>query len=215
MIFISVIVYVIANFISAIIIYLRNTRKFEHRAFTLFFIGFAGYVFFYIFLQYSVLREFSYVLQLFSASFGVLGLFLFYYSLSHEGKVPSSLILISTIFLFLIPIVCLIFHPFTFIEAPYGFELEIELWFMLFGPIIYLIFSTYAIIGLLWLSSRTENTIVKRKIKLIFLGLFIMVIFAMPFLYFIPIIFNIHYLKPIGYFAFTIASIIMTYAFKK
>jgi hypothetical protein len=215
MIFISVFVYVGANIISAIIIIRRDNHSHEHLAFGFFFIGLAGYVFFYIFLQYFDLREFSYTLQLYSLSLGILGLFFFYYALAHGGKVTHELLVTTLIVLFLVPIICTLFHPFTFVDQGYGFELQIEPWFMVLAPVIYSTYGFYAIIGLIWQSFRSDNSALREKMKMLSIGLGIMSVFGMLFLWVIPITLEIHYLKPIGYFAFTFGSVIMTYAFKK
>ncbi|HUY00165.1 MAG TPA: hypothetical protein VMV49_11460 [Candidatus Deferrimicrobium sp.] len=209
----SVLVCVIATVLSAYVIYRRDSRSQEHLFFALFLVGLGGYVLFYLFLQDPALKDFSYAPQMVAASLAIFGLFSFYYSLAHGGQIPQKILLGAGISLTLPPLLNLIFHPYGFIEEWYGFELNIEFWYLTLITTIYLIFSFYAILGLFWIYLKSENTILRRKILFIFSGLIIMCIFGIIFFAIVPIFFNIHFLKPVGYFMMAIGVIIMIYAF--
>ncbi len=214
-IFVSVFICVAANLFSSFIIISRDPKSREHQFFGIFFIGLGGYVVFYLFLQFPSLIEFSYPLQLLSISTLILGLTVFYQALANEGHVSNKKIVFGSISLYLIPIYCAVFHPYKIMEESYGFELNIEPWFMLVINFIYIIFAFYAIFGLISIWMRTHNTQIRQKLKLIFTGLIISFIFAFLFLVLIPIFLNIHYLKPVAYIGCTIGIIVMTYSFKK
>ncbi|MHA1265245.1 MAG: histidine kinase N-terminal 7TM domain-containing protein [Candidatus Helarchaeota archaeon] len=214
-IYLSVIGCVTSNLICGIVVYRRDPSSWEHRFFLIFLVGIAGYVFFYLFLQYPELKDFSYVFQLVFASLAIYGLFLFYFTLAHEGKKNTLIILLTTAALLIPPILNIVLHPYTFIKETYGFELAIESWYLAMISTIYLFFAIYALFGLLWIRLRTENKILKRKLDYIFLGLLISTIFGILFFAIIPIFLNVHYLKPIGYAFLALGVIVMTLAFKQ
>jgi hypothetical protein len=213
LIWFSVFVCVIATVLSAYVIYHRDSRSLEHRFFALFLVGLGGYVLFYLFLQVATLKEFSYAAQMVAASLAIFGLFSFYYALAHGGQLPQKILVGAGICLSLPPLLNIIFHPYGFIEEWYGFELNIEFWYITLITIIYLIFSFYAILGLFWIYLKSENMILRRKILFVFSGLIIMCIFGIIFFAIVPIFFNIHFLKPVGYLMMAIGVIIMIYAF--
>lgn len=213
-IYFSVIICASTNILGALIILRRDSKSNEHRFFALFLIGLAGFVTFYLFLQDPVLKDFSYFFQIFSASIAELGLFVFYYSLQNEGKVSKPVLLLCSIIFSIPPIFVVTLHPYSFLEESYGFELIIDPWFMLLVSIIYISFFLAAILGLLVIRLQTQDIIIKRKLTLIFMGLFLAIFAAVIFFNIVPVFFNIHYLKPIGYGLITIAIIIVVYAFK-
>lgn len=214
LIYLSVSICVIAALLSAYIIYRRDSNSPEHKYFAIFFLGFAGMVGFYLFLQDPVLKDFSYAFQLVSMSAAVFGLALFYYALAHEGQVSFKVVLFSLVSIFLIPIICIIFRPYVFIEELYGYELVIEAWFLTTVIVVYVAFTLYALIGLIWLHMKTANGSIKRRLKRIYLGLGFDLIIALIFLGIIPIFLDIHYLKPIGYIGLAFGTFIMVSAFK-
>lgn len=211
----SVGICIVATFICAIIIYRRNTASRVHQFFTLFFIGLAGFVFFYTFLQIPALKDFSYFLQIFCISIGVLGLCLFYYTLAHEGKLSIKVVILFLLILFISPTLILLVHPYTFLEESYGFELVVDPWFMIFITILYAVLVFYTFFGLIWIYQKTENQSLRQKLQLTFLGLLLMASAAIIFFAIIPAIFAVHYFKPVGYMLLTIGVIILTYAFKR
>lgn len=213
-IWLSIILCSLASLISAYIVYRRNTKSPVHRYFAIFFIGLAGFVLTYLLLQDPFLKEFSYTLQLSSISIAVFGLFLFYYTLNNEGKAPLKVVTLCAIVLLLIPLLCVLLHPYLFIEESYGFELIIDLWFLILVNTIYLIFAAYAIIGLLWKAVKSNSQPLRRRLKLIFLGLSISLVSGILFFTIVPVFLNIHYLKPFGYCGWTIGTIVMACSFK-
>jgi hypothetical protein len=213
-IYFSIAICVISTLISAYIVYHRDSKSREHQFLAIFFVGLGGLVAFYLFLQNPILKEFSYIFQVLSISTIVIGIFLFYYTIAHEGILSRKIFIFCFISLFIAPALCLIFHPYHFIEEWYGFELLIDPWFMILINIIYLSFGFYPVIGLLWMGIKTDNPVLKRKLKYYFVGLMIISGFSIIFFVIIPVLFNIHYLKPIGYFAITIGVIIMALSFK-
>jgi hypothetical protein len=215
LIYISVSISVVATLISAIIVYRRNKISRIHQCFVLFLLGLTAFVFFYTFLQLPNLKEFSYFLQIFSISIGVLGLCLFYYALAHEGKLSLKVIILCLLILFISPTLILLVHPYTFLEESYGFELTIDPWFMILITIVYTVAAFYTFSGLIRIHQKTENKDLKQKLQKTLLGLIIIASAALIFFVTIPAIFAIHYLKPIGYMLLTLGVIIMTYAFKR
>ena len=213
-IFISVILCVITSLFAAFIIYRRDRKSQEHRFFTVFFIGLAGFVAFYLFLQYPILKDYSYFFQLLSLSTAVLGLFLFYFTLAHEGSLRIEVLLGCSVSVYILPILSVILHPYQFIVESYGYELNVDLWFITFVSTIYAIFGFYALLGLGWLYKKTTKQPLKHKIALVFLGLLIMSISGVLSFTIIPVVINVHILKPFGYIAFIIGILIMTSAFK-
>jgi len=215
LIFISTVICVTSSLISAMIVYRRDPASKEHHFFALFFIGIAGFVIFYLFLQDPLLKEFSYILQLINASIAILGLFLFYYGITHKGSISIFKILSFAFVLFIPPIINAIMHPFYFIEESYGFELLIEPWYLLLISVIYMFFVLYTIIGLLWIYFQSENQVLKRKLRYVLTGLLIMGVSGITFFAIVPIFFEIHYLKPIGYVSLALSTLIMISAFKR
>jgi len=213
-IFLSVLVCVGACLISACFIYRRNRNSKVHLFFALFFIGLGGFVLFYLFLQDPLLKEISYPLQLLNISISILGLCMFYYSLANEGQISSKLLISCVITLFLIPILSIILHPYSFITQDYGYELIIDPWFMIFVNLLYLAFICPTIIGLIRTYLKTENKNLKQKLIQTFLALLLIVVAGLIFFSIIPAFLNIHYLKPIGYGIISFAVIIMALAFK-
>jgi hypothetical protein len=122
--------------------------------------------------------------------------------------------LIFTIGLFVAPVLCLIFHPFSFVEEAYGFELIIEPWYMVLVNVVYAIFVLYALIGLVRVYLRSSIKVIRRKLEIIFLGLFIMLGTAIIFFTILPVFANIHWLKPVGYGIVAGCIIGMTFAFR-
>ena len=214
-IFLSVLICVITALISAYFIYRRDPKSQEHKFFAIFFLGFAGMVGFYLFLQDPVLKEFSYPLQLVSMSVAVLGLALFYNALSNEGKASNKVIFFCSSILFLIPALSLIFHPYVFIEESYGFELVIDSWFITLVITVYVSFTLYALFGLLWFDVKSTNPAIKQKLRLIYISLFLNLVIAFIFLGYVPIFLSIQYLKPVGYFGLVIGTIVMAYSFRR
>ncbi len=213
-IFFSVSLCVTASFICAIIVYRRNSNSNIHKYFAIFFVGLAGFVGFYLFLQDPILKDFSYFFQILCASIAEMGLFFFYYSLAHEGYLSRKLVVLCSSIFALPPLIIPIFHPYSFVEESYGFELSIDPWFMLLVSIVYTVFFFYAIVGLLWIRLHTENQLLKRRLELTFFGLLLAILSALITFDAIPVFLNIHYLKPIGYGLITVAIVIMAYAFK-
>jgi hypothetical protein len=214
-IYLSVSICIIATLICAIIIYRRNHVSRVHHFFALFFLGLAGYVFFYTFLEFPNLKDFSYFFQIFSISFGVLGLCLFYYTLAHEGKLSLKVVILLLPILFTSPTLILLVHPYEFLAQSYGFELILEPWFMILISILYTGPALYTFFGLVWIYRKTENQGLRQKLQITFLGLSVLTVSSLIFFVIIPAIFAIHYLKPIGYMLLTIGVIILTYAFKR
>lgn len=166
------------------------------------------------FLQYPLLKDYSYFFQLLSLSTAVLGLFLFYYTLAHEGSLRIEVLLGCSVSVYILPILSVILHPYQFIVESYGYELNVDLWFITFVSIIYAIFGFYALLGLGWLYKKTIKQPLKHKIALVFLGLLIMSISGVLSFTVIPVVINVHILKPFGYIAFIIGILIMTSALK-
>jgi len=214
-IFLSVLVCVAACLISAFLVYRRNRSSKVHLFFALFFIGLAGFVLFYLFLQDPVLKEVSYPLQMLSMSITILGLSMFYYSLAHEGQINKKLLLMCIIILLSIPTSCFIFHPYYFTLESYGYELIIDSWFMILVNVLYVSFAFPTILGLVRLYFKTENKNIKQRLIQIFLNLLIMLLTGIIFFSVIPTVLNIHYLKPIGYFIISICVFLMVQAFKE
>jgi amino acid transporter len=145
----------------------------------------------------------------------IFGIFQFYYTIAHEGKLSERILIFSGITLYLLPIISLIFHPYSIIEEWYGYELIIDPWFMILISITFMSFGFYAIIKLLLISLKTEDPTLKRRLKLTFLGLIIIGTGAILFFIIIPVFFNIQYPKPIGWLIVTIGVVIMAYSFMK
>ena len=202
------------SLLSAIIVYNRDRKRRTNQFFALVFVGLAGFVAPYLFLQDPVLKEFSYILQLLGISVCILSLCLFYYALAHEGEVPRSVSLPFTGALFTSPVLCLIFHPFSFVLEEYGYELIIDTWFMAWVNVVYAIFVLYAILGLIKTYMRAGDRILRKKLEIIFIALVIMLATAIIFFTILPVVLNLHFLKPIGYGIITGCIIMMTYAFR-
>ena len=215
MIFLSVSICVVVCFYAAFIILRRDPKSHEHKTYALFFIGLGGFVLFYIFLQDPVLKDFSYPLQLATLSTAEIGLFFFYYALTHDGVVSKKLFVLITGVLYTIPISCVILHPYTFILEWYGYELAVDFWYIITVSTIYGIVGFIPLAGMFWILFTTKNPDRKRRMELIFGGLLVMSISGVFTLTVIPVVYNIHYAKPLGYLAFIVGVLIMTYAFRR
>ena len=212
---ISSIICLSITLIVAFIIYRRDPKSYETKFYVIFFVGLGGLVGFYLFLQHPVLKDASYFFQVLSMSTLIFGISQFYYTIAHEGKLSMRILFLSAIILYLLPVISLIFHPYTIIEEPHGFELIIEPWFMILISIIYMSFGFYAVIKLLLMGLNTADPTLKRHLKFNFLGLIIIGTGSILFFVVIPIFFNIQYLKPVGWFLVTIGVVVMAYSFIK
>ena len=210
----SVLVCGIAGFGSVIIIFRRVINN-QSIFFSLFLIGTTSYVVLYIFLKVEELKYLHYPLQTIAMAILVFGFFMFSYSLKNKEINIKKIGLIIGGILSIIPILCIIFMPFTFIIESYGYELQIETWFLILVAIINLTVIVYASIFLLFSGLKSPSLTIRKKTKIIVFSLLIDVIFGSLFLAVIPILFQAHYVKPFGYYVISISMIIMTYSFKK
>jgi len=210
----SVIVCGIAGFGSVVVI-LRRVVNRESIFFSLVLIGLTLYVIFYSFLKIEELKYLSYPLQSVAIELCIFGLFMFSYSGKSEGNISKELIFLIAWFLAIPPLLNFMFLPFTFVVEPYGYELQIETWFIVIFALINVIFFIYSIYYLYTLGFQSSSLKIRKKIKILILALLIDALATLSFLYFIPVIFQIHNIKPIGYYILSASMILKSYAFKR
>ncbi|MHA1379007.1 MAG: hypothetical protein ACTSRG_11550 [Candidatus Helarchaeota archaeon] len=204
----------IAGFGSVIVILRRVVNK-ESIFFSLFLTGATLYVVLYIFLKIEALKVLHYPLQTVAIEIAIFGFFMFSYSLKNQGENLTEIGILLVCVLMIPPILCFMFLPFTFITEPYGYELQIEPWFLTYFSLINLVILFYSCVFLLCSGMKSPSLKTRRKIKIIVLSLMINAFVGLFFLAFIPVFFHIHDIKPIGYYIISFFMIVMVYAFKK
>ncbi len=204
----------IAGFGSVFII-LRRGTDLESLFFSLFLIGMTFYILLYILLKVEALKYLHYPLQTIAIAIYSFGFFMFSYSLKQEGKNIKDLGFFIFLFLMIPPLLCFIFTPFTFIYLPYGYELQIDPWFLTLLLLINIIPFIYATYYLLLFGLKSVSLKVRKKIKIIVATLITDSIVGIIFLILLPILLGAYDLKPIGYYVISISMIIMAYTFKK
>ncbi len=199
----------------AVLIILKRDLRLETVFFSLFLLGSAIYVFLYLFLFDETLKYLHYPLQTIFISLATFGFFMFAFSMDNEGENIKKMAIPLAIILSILPVLNFILTPYTFIFVPYGTELNVEPWFLTSVALVTIIFLSYAMFIILKLSFKSPSLEVRKKIKIILFCLVLMVVFGTTFLAIIPVITQIHQIKPIGYFIISASMILMTYAFRK
>ncbi|MFX0142108.1 MAG: hypothetical protein ACFFDN_51195 [Candidatus Hodarchaeota archaeon] len=214
LIYSSVIACGIAGYGSAIFILKRVINK-ESIFFSLFLIGATSYVVLYVFLKIEALKVLHYPLQTVAIEIAIFGFFMFSYSLKKKGEDLTEMAIFLICILLIPPILCFIFLPFIFIIEPYGYELQIEPWFLALFSLLNMTILMYACGYLLFLALRSPSIKIRKKIKIIVISLIINAAIGMIFLAIIPVFFQMHDIKPIGYYLITVFILIMVYAFRR